>query len=183
MISLAIRQAFRPDNPLLMALYLLALVLGLTPLRRFVQRIIDRFFYRAPADYRRVLNFLSSNLVITPDLDRTLQLLSDQLQQALAPEKFIIYLYDDERKLYLPHSRQGSLVPELSSGDPLVRAIRAAQGSLWFLPNRPLPDGLRQSQTFHDLACSAFVPLKYEDSLIGFMALRPASFRRPVFRR
>jgi PAS domain S-box-containing protein len=173
LISLAIRQAFRPDNPLLMALYLLALVLGLTPLRRFVQRIIDRFFYRAPADYRRVLNFLSSNLVITPDLDRTLQLLSDQLQQALAPEKFIIYLYDDERKLYLPHSRQGSAFPELSSDDPLVLAIRAADGSLWFLPNRPLPDGLKQSQTFHDLACSAFVPLKYEDSLIGFMALGP----------
>ncbi len=54
-LSLAIRQTVRPDNPLLIALYLLALVLGLSPLRHFVQRIIDRFFYRAPADYRRVL--------------------------------------------------------------------------------------------------------------------------------
>ena len=171
LLSLAIRQTIRPDNPLLIALYLLALVLGLSPLRRFVQRIIDRFFYRAPADYRRVLNVLSSNLVITPDLERTLQLLSDQLQQALAPEKFIIYLCDDERALYVPHSREMRSVPELTSDDPLIGAIRGADSALLFLPNRPLPDALVKSVTFHDLDCSAFVPLNYEGSLIGFMAL------------
>ena len=173
LLSLAIRQTVRSDNPLLMALYLLALVLGLSPLRRFVQRIIDRFFYRSPADYRRVLNVLSSNLVITPDLERTLELLSVQLQQALAPEKFIIYLYDDQRALYVPHSHEVRSAPELTSDEPLVDAIRTAGGALWFLPNRPLPDELRQSGTFRALGCSAFVPLNYEGSLIGFMALGP----------
>jgi PAS domain S-box-containing protein len=173
LFSFLLRQVVRPDNPLLMGLYLLALVLGLTPLRQFMQRIIDRFFYRAPADYRRVLNFLSSNLVITPDLDRTLLLLSDQLQQALAPEKFIIYLFDDNRGLYQPHSRLGQDLPELTSDDPLVIAIRATGRALWFLPNRPVPDGLLQSRSFQELACSAFVPLNYEGKLIGFMALGP----------
>lgn len=173
LVSLLLRQAVRPDNPLLIALYLLALVLGLTPLRRIMQRVIDRFFYRAPADYRRVLNFLSSNLVITPDLDRTLQLLSDQLQQALSPDKFIVYLYEDDRSLYIPHSRLAGTLPELSSADPLVRALRTAGTALWFLPNRPLPEELEHSGTFHELACSAFVPLNYEGKLIGFMALGP----------
>jgi adenylate cyclase len=173
LLSLAIRQTVRPDNPLLIALYLLALVVGLSPLRRFVQRIIDRFFYRAPADYRRVLNVLSSNLVITPDLERTLQLLSEQLQQAFAPEKFIIYLYDDQSALYVPHSRSEDSIPELTSDEPLVVAIRTAGGALCFLPDHPLPDGLRQSQTFRNLGCSAFVPLNYEGGLIGFMALGP----------
>ncbi len=31
----------------------------------------------------------------------------------------------------------------------------------------------KDPQTFHALACSAFVPLNYEGSLIGFMALGP----------
>jgi PAS domain S-box-containing protein len=171
LISLAIRQTIRPDNPLLVALYLLALVLGLSPLRRFVQRGIDRFFYRSPADYRRVLNVLSSNLVITPDLERTLQLLSDQLQQALAPEKFIIYLYDDERGLYVPHSRAEHSAPALTSDDPLVGAIRAGGAALWFKPNSLLPEQLANSASFRDLGCSAFIPLNYEGKLIGFMAL------------
>jgi PAS domain S-box-containing protein len=170
-LSLLIRQAVRPDNPLLIALYLLALVLGLSPLRSFVQRTIDRFFYRAPADYRRVLNVLSSNLVITPDLERTLQLLSDQLQQALAPEKFVIYLYDDERALYVPHSRAAQSAPALTVEDPLVGAIRAAGTALWFLSDNVLPDALSRSETFRELGCSAFVPLNYEGKLIGFMAL------------
>jgi PAS domain S-box-containing protein len=170
-LSLAIRKTVRPDNSLLIALYLLALVLGLSPLRRFVQRIIDRFFYRAPADYRRVLNVLSSSLVITPDLEQTLQLLSDQLQQALAPDKFIIYLYDDERALYIPHSRGMTSAPEVCSDDPLIGAMHAAGNALWLPPNRVLPDALVRSETFHALACSAFVPLNYEGSLIGFMAL------------
>ena len=173
LLSLAIRQTVRPDNPLLIALYLLALVLGLSPLHHFVQRIIDRFFYRAPADYRRVLNVLSSNLVITPDLERTLQLLSDQLQQALAPEKFVIYLYDDERASYVPHSRAEHPAPVLSVEDPLVSAIRAAGKALWFLSDNILPKALVGSETFCQLGCSAFVPLNYEGSLIGFMALGP----------
>jgi PAS domain S-box-containing protein len=173
LLSLAIRQAVKPENPLLVALYLLALVLGLSPLRHFLQRSIDRFFYRAPADYRRVLNVLSNNLVITPDLERTLQLLSDQLQQALAPEKFVIYLYDDQRAVYLPHSRTAYSVPPLTVDDPLVGAIRAAGKALWFLSDNVLPGPLANSQTFHALGCSAFVPLNYEGSLIGFMALGP----------
>jgi PAS domain S-box-containing protein len=170
-LSLAIRQTLRPDNPLLIALYLLALVLGLSPLRRFIQGIIDRFFYRAPADYRRVLNVLSSNLVISPDLERTMQLLSDQLQQALAPEKFFIYLYDDEAAQFVPHSRAVRSAPELTSDDPLVQAVHGAGRALWFPPNRPLPEALEKSGTFHALDCPVFVPLNYEGRLIGFMAL------------
>jgi PAS domain S-box-containing protein len=171
LLSLAIRQTVRPDNPLLIALYLLALVLGLSPLRRFLQRIIDRFFYRAPADYRRVLNVISNNLVITPNLERTFQLLSDQLQQALAPDKFFIYLYDDERALYLPHSREDGFAPNFFSNDPLISSIRTSANALWFPPNQVLPEELAKSTPFRDLACSVFVPLKYEDRLIGFMAL------------
>ena len=65
------------------------MVVGLSPLRTFVQRLIDRIFYRAPADYRRVLNTLSRDLVITPNLERTLDLLAEQLQHSLAPERFV----------------------------------------------------------------------------------------------
>ncbi len=53
----------------------------------------------------------------------------------------------------------------------MIGAIRAAGSALWFPPNRVLPDALVKSEAFHALDCSAFVPLNYEGSLIGFMAL------------
>ena len=170
-LSLLIRQTIRPDNPLLIALYLLVLVLGLSPLRREVQRLIDRFFYRAPADYRRVLNTLSRDLVVTPNLERTLELLADQLQQAIAPENFVIYLYDDERAFYVPHSRGARPYPPLTADYPLVNAIRDSTGAFWFPPDKALPAELERSEAFAGLGCSAFVPLRYEGSLTGFMAL------------
>ncbi|HTX92123.1 MAG TPA: adenylate/guanylate cyclase domain-containing protein [Anaerolineales bacterium] len=171
LISFVIQQEVHADNPVLIAIYLLALVLGLSPLRHFVQRLIDRLFYRSPADYRRVLSTLSSSLVVTPDLERNLQLLSTQLQQALAPDKFIIYLYNDERGAYLPHSRDERSVPLVMADDPLVKTIREASRPLWFPPDRDLPPGLGKSFVFRGLGCSVFVPLQYEESLIGFMAL------------
>ncbi len=170
-LSLLIQTRVRADNPVLIALFLLLLVLGFLPLRRLVQRGIDRLFYRSPADYRRVLNTLSGSLVVTPNLDRTLQLLSDQLQQALAPEEFIIYLYDDNRELYVPHSRRGRRIPVLPADDALVAAVRASDGALWLPPDRSLPTGLEASRAYPEIRCSAFVPLRSEGNLIGFMAL------------
>ncbi len=171
LISLLIRRTVNADNPVVIALYLLALVLGLTPLRRFIQRIIDRFFYRSPADYRRVLNTLSTNLVVTPDLEGTLKLLTDQIQQALAPEAFAIYLYDDERGLYIPHSRGQTPLPALLVEDPLIQIVTSSERAVWFPPDQDLPAEMQKSLMFEQADSTAFVPLRYKDNLIGFMVL------------
>ncbi len=170
LLSLLINQQVRPDNPLLIAIYLLLLVVGLSPLRSLVQRGIDRLFYRSPADYRRVLNALSTSLVITPNLERTLDLLAEQLNQALAPERFIIYLYNDDQVLYLPHAALGGEYPSFTPDDSLVGAIREANASLYFPPDSDLPSRLKHSSLYVALNCSAFIPLRYEGSLTGFMA-------------
>jgi PAS domain-containing protein len=170
-ISFVLRWQVGADNSLLIAIYLLLLVLGLTPLRDFVQRLIDRLFYRSPADYRRVLNTLSTNLVVTPDLARTLQLLRQQLQQALAPEAFLIYLYDDDRLAYQAHAPDDQPRPVVPADDPLIGVLREAAGARWFPPANALPPELSASPAYPQLGCSAFVPLRYEGRLIGFMAL------------
>jgi PAS domain S-box-containing protein len=176
--SLALKITIRSDNPLVVGAYLLVLVLALSPLLRLVRRGIDRFFYRSPADYRRVLNELSSSLVVTPNLERTLELLSVQLRDALAPEEFIIYLYDDDRALYIPHTRSDTIFPELTAADPLVKVIRTALAPLWFPVDSEMPPEL-QSASLSELCCIAFVALRYEGNLIGFLALGPRRSGEP----
>lgn len=170
-LSYALRRNVQADNPWLIALYLLLLVFGLMPLRNLVQRLIDRLFYRSPADYQRVLNNLAAGLVITPDIERTVELLEKQIGLALAPEEFIIYLYDDDRALYLASSRLERERPSFQADAPLVRLLREAKAALWFPPEADLPPDLAASDDFHRLRCRTFVPLCYEGSLIGFMAL------------
>jgi PAS domain S-box-containing protein len=170
LLTFALRWQVGADNSLLVAIYLLLLVLGLSPLRDLMQRLIDRLFYRAPADYRRALNTLSSSLVVTPDLDRTLQLLREQLQQALAPEEFVIYLFDDERQVYLAQAQSEKAKPIVKAEDPLVGVLKSAEAALWYPPETSLPPELAASQAYQQLGCSVFIPLRYEGRLIGFMA-------------
>jgi len=86
LLSFALEKTIQANNPVVIAAYLFILVIGLTPLRNLIQASIDRVFYRAPADYRRALSAISQALVVTPNLNQTLLLLEDQLQQAIAPE-------------------------------------------------------------------------------------------------
>jgi PAS domain S-box-containing protein len=170
-LSYALRRNLEADNPWLIALYLLLLVFGLMPLRNLVQRLIDRLFYRSPADYQRVLNNLAAGLVITPDIERTVELLQEQIGLALAPEEFVIYLYDDEQALYLASSSREQELPPFPTDHALIHLLREAKSTVWFPPAADLPPELAESADFHRLGCRAFVPLRYEGSLIGFMAL------------
>jgi PAS domain S-box-containing protein len=144
------------------------------PVRNWIQRGIDRLFYRSPADYRRALTSLSQKLVITPDLSQTLRTMEEQLQQALAPEKFIVYLYNDEMGKYFPHaSREDSAVP-YQVEDPLIHFMMKNGAPVWLPPSGELPPELRtKTGNYGRLKGYTFVPLPYEGKLIGFLLLGP----------
>jgi PAS domain S-box-containing protein len=168
LLSYFIEQSIRTDNPLLIGLFLIILAMGLIPVRDLIQRSIDRLFYRSPADYRRVLTNLSRGLVITPNLIQILRMLEEQLLQSLAPERFVIYLYNDEYGQYFPHATREDSAPAYSADEPLVMHIQATDAPFWLSPGLPLPENLRD---YKKLTGSTFVPLHYEGRLIGFFVL------------
>jgi PAS domain S-box-containing protein len=174
LLSFALEKTIQANNPLVIAAYLFILVIGLTPLRNLIQASIDRIFYRAPADYRRALSALSQALVITPNLTQTLRLLEDQLQQAIAPEKFTIHLYNDDLGEYIPHATQEDSAPSYSLDDPLTQLIESSQSPIWLPPDGPIPTLLQEhANNYRRLMGFTFVPLRYEGKLIGFMSLGP----------
>ena len=170
LISTLVQNVLQPNNPLVVAAYLLILMLGLNPLHNFIQRAIDRLFYRSPADYRRVLTSLSSQLVITPDLGQTLKILDTELNKALSPTRFVIYLYNDEEQEYLPHASQENSAPPYTIGDPLVGILLDAPAPIWLPPSGEFPAPISDGAYAH-LAGHTFVPLRYKNKLIGFLSL------------
>ncbi len=174
LFSLSFQRVIHANDPLIIAAYLLALVIILNPLRGLIQRGIDRLFYRAPADYRRALTSLSHNLAVTPDLNQTLHTLEDQLMQALAPERFLIYLYNDDLGEYFPHATREDSAPSYQIEDPLIQLIASARTPIWFPTDGPLPAPLQDSaDAYRRLRGFTFAPLHYEGKLIGFMMLGP----------
>ena len=174
LFSIFVEATLRASDPLVIAAYLLVLVVGLNPLRAFVQRGIDRLFYRSTADYRRALSSLSRSLVITPDLTQTLRTLEEHITQAISPEKFLIYLYNDELGEYLPHATREDSAPPYQVEDPLINLLATSRTPIWFPPNGPLPISLQVAgDLYKRLMGYTFVPLNYEGKLSGFMALGP----------
>ncbi|HUH97895.1 MAG TPA: adenylate/guanylate cyclase domain-containing protein [Anaerolineales bacterium] len=174
LFSLSLQRAIRASDPLVIAAYLLLLVIGFNPLRGLIQRGIDRLFYRAPADYRRALTSLSRHLAVTPNLNQTLRTLEDQVTQALAPEKFVLYLYNDDLGKYFPHATRGDSAPSYQVEDPLIQLIASARTPIWFPTDGPLPPALPDSApAYRRLMGFTFAPLHYEGKLTGFMMLGP----------
>jgi PAS domain S-box-containing protein len=174
LLSFAFEETIQANNPLVIASYLFILVIGLTPLRNLIQNSIDRVFYRAPADYRRALSALSRALVVTPNLTQTLRLLENQIQQAIAPEKFTLHLYNDDLGEYIPHATREDSAPPYELDNPLVHLIESSQAPIWLPPDGPVPTLLQNTvNDYRRLMGFTFVPLRYKTKLIGFMSLGP----------
>jgi len=173
-LSFVFQGAIQSSNPIVIAFYLFILVVGLTPLRNLIQRTIDRLFYRSPADYRRALSSLSRSLTVTPNLNQTLRLLEEQLEQALSPERFAIYLYDDDLGEYFPHATREDSAPPYQTDSPLIRLLASSQTPIWLPLDGPLPAKIKDDATpIQRLLGFTFVPLRYEGRLIGFLSLGP----------
>jgi PAS domain S-box-containing protein len=179
-LSLLLGSRVATSNPLVIAAYLFLLVVGLNPLRSLVQTFIDRLFYRSPADYRHALSLLSRALVATPSLSQALNLLEEQLQQSLAPEKFILHLYNDELGEYVPHATRETSAPSYAVNHPLVELIASSTTPLRLpLSDEPAEVFTSVNQDLEKLNGFIFVPLRYKRRMIGFMSLGPRRSGEP----
>ncbi|OQY29194.1 MAG: hypothetical protein B6243_11405 [Anaerolineaceae bacterium 4572_5.2] len=172
-LSFSLQSQVQSDNPLLIALYLLILVFALNPLRDIVQKGINRVFYRAKADYQQILANISSGLASTPDLAHTLALLDESLSSAFSPTCFWLYLYNDDGAIYEPYTpRSHAMGIPVYKESKLVQFLYQTEEVVWLPPERPLPNDLLSEKDFlKQLNCHILVPLRYEEHLVGFLAL------------
>jgi len=172
LLSFLIPEGIKPDDPLLVAIYLFLLVVGLNPLRSFMQNAIDRVFYRTRADYRRVLTRLSQDLGTSPEIDHTINMLNQELEAALTPEKTLFYLFDDELNVFRPHGKEDPSKFAFPLESRLVEKLNPSTGGIWFPPGWPLPSELADDAiAIEEIGCRVFVPLRFEGKMIGFLAL------------
>ncbi len=173
LLSLLIPDEMAPNDPLMIALFLFILVVITNPIRNYIIALIDRIFYRTRADYRRVLSHLSQELVVTPDMDHTLNLLEQEINAAITPEGGVLYLFDDDETIYRP-LRVMRNVPKIPVPveNPLIALLIRESKAVWFAPGRAIPKELEsQRELLTSLNCQIFVPLLYEGKMIGFFAI------------
>jgi len=172
LLTFLIPKGVTPNDPLLVALYLFILVVALNPIRNFMQRAIDRVFYRTQADYRRVLANLSQELGSSPEMEHTLNMLKRELNAALAPEKILVYLFDDDEFIYRPIGSEVTSEIAFPVESQIVGQLLKVEKAIWFPPGRSFPEEwANEAAMVESIGCRAFVPLRYEGRMIGFLTL------------
>ncbi|MBW8011389.1 MAG: PAS domain S-box protein [Chloroflexi bacterium] len=179
-LSFALGENLNSDDPLVMAIFLLVLMLLLNPIRNLAQGAIDHIFYRTRADYGYVLSHLSRSLVITPNLNRVLKLLEELVEEAFKPLSFVLYLYNDDQRIYIPHSNLPHSKKTLAPENGLIRYLTKTSEAVWLPPGVSYPEEITpEVELIGKLGYQIFVPLNYQARLIGFLAIGPRRSGEP----
>jgi signal transduction histidine kinase len=185
-------QLFRTaaaGNPLLLSLFVLALIFALGPVRDRLQRIVDRAFLREAADYHILLQDYGRELTSAPlKTERILAMLLNRCETALHPERTVIFLRDPAGGNYSVRDQAGTRLPagahiQFSAGDELARQLAGSaehpesdnplhfsfHGGDLVAPGFPAEELERLTA----LGAELFVPLRGAEQLIGWIALGP----------
>jgi two-component system NtrC family sensor kinase len=153
---------------------LLAIILGgtlFTPLRRLVQSLIDKIFYRKSYQYRKTLLSISQELSRERNLENLSQSVLDLIANALDLGVIAILLpAEDEPSVLVPFSTRGEFTTPpgpVRIPEDLAAELREDRSlNLYSLSDRrPAIEALRASGFEHLLA------LTVEDKIIGALAM------------
>jgi len=176
------------DDPVLLALFVLALIFFLGPVRDRLQRIVDKAFFREKVDYTLVLQDYGRELTSAPlKTERILVTLLDRYEAALHPERAAIFLHNPTSNTYSIRKQTGIPIPlavrvDFDAGDDLPRRLAAIHTQrpqdsealiLSFGSNSSPPDGF-SPQDLGKLAAlepELLVPLNGTKHLIGWVLL------------
>jgi len=176
------------DDPVLLALFVLALIFFLGPVRDRLQGIVDKAFFRERVDYGLVLQDYGRQLTSAPfKTERILATLLDHCEAALHPERTAIFLHDPASNTYSIRKQTGMPIPlavrvRFNADEDLplrLAAIRIERPqdsgalNLSFGGNGSPPDGFSPEELgkLNVLEPELLVPLNGTKHLIGWVLL------------
>jgi signal transduction histidine kinase len=162
-----------PNNPVLIGLTIVVLVLLLEPLRTRIQQVVDSIFFRGQRAYQERIQTFSRQLTSTVELPSVLSALSEQVTTTMMPDRVFIYLYDSATEQYAAADENGRPASDIRFGGQSPVAQHLAQEQLpLYLDLTHLPAAFEAERTRLSLLGAAlFVALPGKDRLSGWLAV------------
>ena len=158
------------------------------PLKAGIRRAFDRYLYREPYDYQRIVRESSRALTGTLDLSMLLDHLSSVLRKTLRPEGFSVYLLGaqegDETELrQVFGDSQGRLSDAIPASSPLVVGTASDRLPIFRdeLEHAKTPETQETAEEFARLGAEVAVPLLEEGRVFGLLILGPKRSGDPYF--
>ncbi|TEU19982.1 MAG: GAF domain-containing protein [Anaerolineales bacterium] len=169
------------SNPFILAIFVLILVVFMSPLRDRVQLLVDSVFYKDRQDYRSILQDFSRALTTILDLSHLLDVLVERVQDVLHAERAAVILLDQRTDYYISHKARGISEQVMQ----MIRFSEENQVVHWLSERGPLylhgeegdwyPDGfsVEEKARLEALGVVLCIPLQTREQLIGWLALGP----------
>jgi signal transduction histidine kinase len=175
------------DDPVLLTLFVLALLFFLGPVRDRLQGVVDRAFLREEADYRLLLQDYGRELTSAPlKTERILGTFLDRCETALHPQRATVFLRNPALNQYILCDQIGTPLPtgtriHFNPNDELPHRLAAHPESsqagevlhLSFEGDAPPPTDLPPEEIgrLTILGAELVVPLSGTEHLIGWITL------------
>lgn len=181
------------DLPLWLQLaFVLLIALLLEPLRRWIQRSMNRYLYRESYDYQRTIREASRTIASILDLTSVTTYVCNVVARTLRPETVSLYLKNTGSTSFVRTTYRTFLEQiTVSDGDssvpgasPLPNTL-ARTGTYLFRDdihrNTLDPTNRQALQQITDLNAEIALPILHEDQLIGFLLLGTKLSGDPFF--
>ncbi len=169
-LTIAVRAIFNTANNTLVVFgATLVIALSFNPLRKRIQALIDRAFYRTEADYQEVIQAMSTELASSIDLDRLSYLLCEALPEQLQINWAMLSVIKPENECLAMVNYQDESC-YLPLGHPLITYLKRTHYPIMTdKPPLDFPSSARAILEQHEIRLC--LPLIVGDELIGLYQL------------
>jgi PAS domain S-box-containing protein len=176
--------AINTNDPLILSLFVLGLILIFNPLRNWIQHLVNRVFFRETADYHTALQDFSRELTQTLDLNAVSKEVAKQIEETLHPSRQWLCLYDEDVGDFVGQpigvGQHTAFPVSFSPSGVLARWLRDHQECLYLPADQGLPEHLADEWVqMGALGAVIYVSLRMRERLIGWLAIGPKRSGQP----
>ena len=183
-LSLIFGESIQADSPIAIGLMVFLLILVFNPLRNYLQRVIDRLFFRGQQVYQERATAFRQELTPAMSFDQILALLRRYIESTAMPEQLHIFIRDTVRDVYAatPDDRGRPTTDiHFPVSAALPRALSKGEGYIFIRDGETLPVPLEADRArLALLGAQLFIPLPGRgENILGFLALSPRKTGEP----
>jgi len=143
--SLVITQEI--NNPLLIAIAVFIIAVMFLPVRTFLQRRIDKLYYRVRSNYQDRLEVFAHDTTQLPNFDAIVTEFLSQLNETIEPSSTFIFLLNRQGTSYATINRpESNTEVQFTHDTGIIEALNANDQMIYLEPNRPWPLSLRSER-------------------------------------
>ena len=158
------------NNPFLLSILIVALVLIFNPLRTKLQEAIDQLFFREPVVLDKMLRSYNRELTTAVNTDQVANTLLKYVSSGVPDVTPHLFLPDPQMNYYSSYHNNSS--ERLNVESPLVTYMSQTNGPIDLTEQRAWPEPLsEQSETVQALNAAVLVPINNGRELLGWLSL------------